>query len=774
MSAEIIDTWADRVRLINGYGPTEVAVISASREVGAGSLVKNIGQPLGNTSAVIIQPESMHLTPYGAIGELCFTGPQLAQGYYKDPQKTDKAFVEISGIGRCYRSGDLARWLPDDELECLGRIDNQIKINGFRIELGEIEAALLRTQALVDCTVVNVELNDRMQLVAFVVFEAGEQRGILSIEGLDAKFDQMKAGLGMLTPYMIPRLVLPVAGKPRLPSGKTDRKGLTQLALALTDTEQRTYAYTALGTRRAIARAALENDSQKLLAELWRQVLGISHEESISLTDDFFDLGGDSIAAINLSSASREKGLTISVGDIMSKPNIKAMAAALKMDTAVATEVVKFQPPSHVNEVFKDADVELIYPCPPGQAEFLECGAQPEQYWTVMATRRLAEGTNISDWLALAKGLSTYNEILRTTFAKSQGQWYGAVLRPADPIVEIIDVKDAVEKDQALDQIWHSRFVSGQPFIRYAILRYPDGRLDASVKMDHGLYDGTLLRIFADHFRAIAQNLPIPPSTDFNKFIDNQSASNKEAALSFWLEDKHRPTDFKYPIADRPAVDATASHLCRTPLDAVTRQHGFSASALYQAAFTLWLARASNSLDVSYDYLYTGRNVALPDPQSINGTCANFLPFRTQLTQATTARDFVGATQAQFWAATEKGNVGLEDIFAAGATTRQQSGNNALFLFQPFEPAAPGAPVEDTAVGDRKWIVFAQSTVRMVQPYALVFEVIRKANEAHLLRVGFDSKVMTEERAKGTAREIADIVDGIVGGFERPVSEIWG
>lgn len=145
---------------------------------------------------------------------------------------------------------------------------------------------------------------------------------------------------------------------------------------------------------------------------------------------------------------------------------------------------------------------------------------------------------------------------------------------------------------------------------------------------------------------------------------------------------------------------------------------GVTPSILFQGAFQLWLGRAGAVDDVGFDYLLTGRNVELPEPQTINATVANFLPVRATIDQDETLTDFLGRTQDDFWTVTDHGNVGLDQIDQAAKLDRNQVGNRVLLIFQPFEPVSPSDPEEHL-----RWLVMAICQVRMPTPYALVVEV---------------------------------------------------
>lgn len=122
LTQDLISTWASKLDLVNGYGPSETTVWATKAAIPPGGNHRNIGKPLKTISVVILQDGTLQIAPYGAIGELCISGPQLARGYLKRPDINDKVFIQYQGR-RLYRTGDLARWLPDGQLECFGRKD---------------------------------------------------------------------------------------------------------------------------------------------------------------------------------------------------------------------------------------------------------------------------------------------------------------------------------------------------------------------------------------------------------------------------------------------------------------------------------------------------------------------------------------------------------------------------------------------------------------------------------------------------------------------------
>ncbi len=266
----------NKPEITNVYGPTECCVDSTLynyRKDNNNSEIVSIGKPLSNTKIFIIDNYN-NLVPQGISGELCISGAGLARGYLNRAELTAKKFVVNPFLPgeRIYKTGDLARWLPDGNLEFLGRIDNQVKIRGFRIELSEIENALAQHNEIILTVVVAKEdIKGDKQLIAYYVsdkeLELSELRNILRIS---------------LPNYMIPSYFIHMETFPLTPNGKIDRKALPKPD----------------GTfNTGVEYVAPRNKIEEKLVEIWQRVLEI---EKIGIFDNFFELGGHSLKAIKI------------------------------------------------------------------------------------------------------------------------------------------------------------------------------------------------------------------------------------------------------------------------------------------------------------------------------------------------------------------------------------------------------------------------------------------------------------------------------------------
>ncbi|RAH78998.1 acetyl-CoA synthetase-like protein [Aspergillus japonicus CBS 114.51] len=776
LTPDVVATWASKVTLINAYGPTETSVMVTMKNFTETDRTGNIGTVFPTAGLVILEQDGVRPVPYGAVGELCFWGPQLSRGYLNRPETTAAAFVhsDIRGGQRLYRSGDLGRYIPGGDIECLGRKDDQVKINGHRIELGEIEQAIMRTDEVRECVLTVWRKNNTAHLVAVVAFDSqvdaaedeGDNHRILSLDVVSDEMQRMKTKLKGLAHYMFPKFLLPLPAFPRLPSGKADRKQLKARVQALSQAGLTPFAFDAIGADQLQAVIPVVTREQKVLHEAWVTVLQLPHGE-FGLEASFLGLGGDSIAAINLVSWLRQEGYSLAVRDVLRFPVLESMASQLvrsgddQEDQQPAAGIL-FSPPPEVQAAVEDAieAYEAIYPCPPGQSEFLAQGARAEPFWSLMTVRSLGYDSDPLQWLAMAKRLTETNDILRTTFLKHQDQWYGVVLPDATPIVEFYNASSAEERTHILDAIWQQRFEFGKPFIRYGMIRMADGEMQVVIKLDHGLYDGTLLRVFDAHCQKYQRDEPVDPFTSFQDFALHIWQRNQtQRTLAFWQQHDKRPIRFHLAPArpqhtqqEQVRVTSVAVHMIEhAQLDQYSRAHGVTVSILFQTIFQLWLARRSGQQAVAFDYLTTGRNIDLPDPQGINGTCANFVPMRSDVAPGLSLADFLRRTQDAFWQYTENSTVAIADIYRAVGLSRAADRNQALFLFQPFEPAAPAAGPDVYP----RWLVMARSEVRMPEPYAVVFEVGRTAQpDRYRVKFAYDGSFWTAEE---TARELATV-----------------
>jgi len=315
---DLTELWSSRCLFINAYGPTEATIVSTLHLAAPGTPVgprTPIGKAIPNCRAYILDKQ-LQPVPVGVPGELHVGGVNLSVGYLNRPDLTAEKFIADPFVPgeKIYKTGDLARWLPDGTIDFLGRIDDQVKIRGFRIELGEIEAVLARHESVKAAVVAampdpGADDSQAKQLVAYAVLEPsasltlGEVRDFLSQS---------------LPDYMLPSALVILDEIPLNRSGKADRKALPM--------PQRD---------RAAAAAELippRDELEAHLCQIWEEVLGV---HPIGVADNFFELGGHSLLAMRMVGVIKEKlGADVDLTALFEEPTIERLADELRKTAA--------------------------------------------------------------------------------------------------------------------------------------------------------------------------------------------------------------------------------------------------------------------------------------------------------------------------------------------------------------------------------------------------------------------------------------------------------
>ncbi|MFM7910426.1 MAG: non-ribosomal peptide synthetase, partial [Microcystis sp.] len=317
-SEELSKQWARGRNFFNAYGPTETSVCATVEKWTDETVKVTIGRPIANTQVYILDSH-LQPVPIGVVGELHIGGLGLARGYLNRPQLTQEKFIpnpfekdevipptplnkEGNEPSKLYKTGDLARYLPDGNIEYLGRIDNQVKLRGFRIELGEIEALLNQNQAVQSsCVIVREDNPGDKRLVAYVVPQPEINLTINEIR----QFLRAK-----LPDYMVPTAFVLLDTFPLTPNGKIDRR-----ALPVPDLQsQGEYI-------------APRNPIEEKIAQIWGEVLKL---ERVSIEDNFFELGGHSLLATQVISRLQETfEIVLPLRYLFESPTIAQLSAVI-------------------------------------------------------------------------------------------------------------------------------------------------------------------------------------------------------------------------------------------------------------------------------------------------------------------------------------------------------------------------------------------------------------------------------------------------------------
>ncbi|HVH45838.1 MAG TPA: amino acid adenylation domain-containing protein [Labilithrix sp.] len=529
--------WAVGRRLFNAYGPTEATVYAAIAECKDGVLPPVIGRPIGNARLYIVD-DALEPVPVGVAGELLIGGVGVARGYVNRPELTDERFVRDPFGGdpdaRLYRTGDRARYLADGNIEFLGRKDEQVKVRGYRIELGEIEAQLAKHPDVEQCVVVaRQEERGERRLVAYVVAGNNPPAGGELREHLQ----------GTLPEHMIPSAFVLLAALPLTANGKIDRK-----ALPRPDVADGARGFT----------APISADEEALCA-IWAEVLGA---KSVGRSDDFFELGGDSILAIQVVSRAAKQGLRLNARDVFAHRTIAELAAIAQR----STEPVASQAPV-------TGAVALL----PIQRWFFEAQWSGLHHFNMSVMLRCTPDLDRARLDTALAALIAHHDVLRARFVNVEGDVRQEIAPDGERVaIERIALESGADEEihRRATEVQASLDVSSGPILRAALFERNEAAPLLLLAIHHLVVDAVSLRILVEDLEtAYAQaggRIVLPPkTTSIQTWADRLSTIAAtgvwELQRAYWedvvrAEVTRLPTDERAESVGR-AIDVVSSSL---------------------------------------------------------------------------------------------------------------------------------------------------------------------------------------------------------------------
>jgi amino acid adenylation domain-containing protein len=641
----LVEEWSKRVRVINAYGPTECTVCATMSEALQGRTIAPIGKPIAGTRVYVLDDTLQH-SPIGVVGEIYIAGAGLARGYLNRPALTAERFVcdpHAEAGSRMYRSGDLARWRGDGQLDFLGRADSQVKIRGFRVELGEIEAALLKQEGIAQAAVVpRGDAPGHQYLAAYLVCRAGFQPDPGALRRELAQH---------LPDHMLPAAFVSIAALPLNPNGKLDRR-----ALPVPGDESRSSG----------AYEAPQGAKEAAIAGIWSDLLNI---KQVGRHDGFFELGGNSLLLVDVIERLRLQGWRAEARSIFDQPTVAKLAAVIEPLRArvdvppngIPENCERITPAmlplisldqSQIDAIVAripggGRNVEDIYPLAPLQEGILihhRISTDTDAY-LLSAILSFDSRERAGQFAAALQLVIDRHEVLRTVM-----QWEGlpepvqVVLRQARMPVEEITLSGG----NAVEELWSARRlridVRQAPLLRMQLAAdAAQGRWLGLLQLHHLIIDQSTLGLVLSEVLAhlAGSHEPAPESKPFRDFVaESRLGVPAGDHLKFFQE---MLGDFDEPTAPFGLLDVRGDGLdieearlsLQPALARAVRSHarrlGVTPSSLFHLAWALVLARAGARDDVVFGTVLFGRMHGAVGLDRAFGLFINTLPFRLQL-----------------------------------------------------------------------------------------------------------------------------------------------
>ncbi|KAK5987041.1 Nonribosomal peptide synthetase GRA1 [Cladobotryum mycophilum] len=692
-----IDYWASKLRLVNAYGLSECSVtnvINVGLSVGAES--RNIGRAVAGATWVVDPEDHERLAPLGSVGELLIEGHVLAREYLNNPEKTAAVFIEAPGwlrrfrpeSTRLYKTGDLVRYCADGTIYYIGRKDSQVKLHGQRFELGEIEHHL------------RICMPSTVEVAAEIVTPAAEEVAYTAAgrEALSRQIAGLSSRLAQSLPtFMIPSLFIPLYRMPLSVAGKTDRNRLRYLVASMTVEQISSFTAAADGIRNPSTLTEIA------VRDLWADNLGLD-PDSIGLDDNYFQLGGDSISAMQLVAASRAEGVLLTVESIFKHPVLSELALSAQCtDEFVIPEIPPFQTGPHVEQIselveevvkrygYLEGDVEDMYPCTPLQDGLIALSIKEPGTYHAQAAWLLSESMDVDQYQAAWDTAVQAIPILRTRVVETSAGLMQIVLEGHVQWQAAESLQGYLKSDRenAMDL--------GAPLIRFAIINEPDKRYFVWTA-HHALIDGWSAQIIQENVERAYFDLSLKPTLNFNHFIQQISQINRDDAEAFWtteLADSPLPSFPELPSENyQPITEASLTHAVKFTKRADSET---PISALVKGAWSLVLSRYSDSTDVVFGLTTNGRMTPMLGIERLVGPTIATVPFRVRFDEGLQVGDFLKEVQRISTSAMPFEQTGLQNIkkMGAGASTACEFQNILIIQSSAESDVKSNEPLND-------------------------------------------------------------------------------
>lgn len=636
----------ETVRVSNMYGPTENCVDSTCFEISTENVASldrvPIGKPLSDVTAYVLGSDNVPVDA-GSVGELCFSGMLLANGYLNQPELTRTSFTVGPDGTRMYRTGDLGRLRPDGLLEFLGRADDQVKVGGQRVQLAEIEHHLQVAPGVQQAAVVYRRRSIGGELVGVVT-------GVVDMSSVHMWLESR------LPRHMVPARIEVCDGPlPTTHNGKIDRQNLLERITVNTGCTVGTVARTA---------------TERIVAHCWESVL----DRRPGTKDRFVSQGADSLAAIRMVCQMRNKGLDVSFANLLKDPTLTELAAATRRIDVEPTHV----PGNGTVGPATAAQRRLWY----------AHGVGDPVTYNVPVYRRIPEGFDIARFRIVLERLASHHAGLRTTFRVQGGQVLQQVSVLSAIQLDLFTAQSPAEaRDLASAEAKRPLDLQKSPPWRVGLISAPDG-MHLIWTLHHTLVDGWAITRLLDQANRLYRDLDVslpPVGTTLIEHAAWESAQDLEPSLTHWKK-QLQPWPARLPLPNTGETDGDIVSIkfegkTVERLKQVARKHGVTMASLLMAYLTIVLSRALGLKDLCVGLGLANR--ARPGLDQVVGCFVNLLPIRVRFAQDDRIRDIVEQVNSHVADALEHQHCPLDEVVRA--TGRSGTPFEVAFAYQSFE-----------------------------------------------------------------------------------------
>ena len=671
--------------IYNAYGPTECTVYTSFYQYKLEDKQPNIpiGKPIGNTKIYILDQQDQ-VVPIGVTGQLCIAGAGVARGYLKQPELTAKKFVDNPfGAGKMYYSGDLARWLPDGNIEFLGRMDQQVKIRGARIELGEIESQLLQLDRVKDVVVLVLERHQGDEAEAITTGEKGfeEDAGekylcAYFVAEVEIPASEWRRQLAAVLPYhLIPSHFIQLERMPLTASGKVDRQALAALSSPV-----------------AASYVAPRQQTEVILAQIWSAVLG---HERVGINDNFFELGGHSLkGTILITKIHQELQVEVPLKELFSLQTIGNLSEYIRSASKSAYGAI----------------------APVAPQPYYETSSAQRRMWFFWQLDQQSTAYNLPEVLILEGdldqqaleaaflGLIKRHESFRTTFAMIDD---AIVQRVSDRTTFKLEYteKTEAEIEAAISDFVRPFDLSEDQLLRVKLIKTHPDRHYLMLDMHHIIADGISMVVLFQELMMLYHGDELEaPKLQYKDFAQWQNTYLKSEKIrkqeAYWLEQfagelprLNLPLDYQrepVPSFDGGKVNFKLTRASTKKLNRLARETGTTMYMVLLSAVNILLFKYTGQDDIIVGSPIAGRPHA--DLGNIIGMFVNTLALRNFPQSNKTYREFLKEIKATALMAYENQDYQFEELVEKLNLQRDLSHNplfDVVFVLQNMELNLP-------------------------------------------------------------------------------------